>query len=240
MTCLLLAIAAMINAQQERNIIKLNLPSVSLNTYAIQYERVLKNKQGIALGIAVSPNTDLPFKKKLMDAFGVNADVRNAIQTPRFTKVTKTPDYRFYLIKKEAPAGFYIAPFARYTHLNIDQDYRYTPANGIEHVANLRGHFNGIGGGAMIGMQWALGKNLTLDWWMLGPFIGDLDAQFSGTDDMSDLSAQDKAELERNIEDVDIPLWTIDATVGDNIVTAKIKGPFYGVRAFGINLGIRF
>lgn len=236
----LLVIAIGINAQEGKNIVKLNLPSVALNTYALQYERVINNKQSIALGIAVSPNTDLPFKKRLMDAFGGNADVRNAIQTTRFTKLTITPEYRFYLSKKEAPGGFYIAPFARYTHLNIDQDYRYTPASGIEHVANLRGHFNGIGGGAMIGMQWMLGKRVTLDWWILGPFIGDLDAEFNGTDDMSDLSAQDKANLERDIEDVDIPLWTIDATIGNNIVTAKIKGPFYGVRAFGVSIGIRF
>lgn len=238
--CLLLAAAISTNAQQGKNIIKVNLPSISLNTYSFQYERVLNKRQSVALGISVSPNTDLPFKKRLMDEFGGNADAKRAIETTRFTKFTLTPEYRFYLGKKGAPAGFYLAPFARYTHMSINQDYTYTPSSGIEHTANLKGHFNGIGGGAMIGMQWTLGKNVVLDWWILGPFIGDLDAEFNGTDDMSDMSAQDKADLEKDIEDVDIPLWDIDATVGNNAVNVKLKGPFYGVRAFGISLGIRF
>lgn len=238
--CVLVGAAIITNAQQGKNIIKVNLPSISLNTYSLQYERVLNKRQSIALGIAISPNTDLPFKKRLMDQFGGNDDAKNAIETTRFTKFTLTPEYRFYLGKQGAPAGFYIAPFARYTHMSINQDYTYTPSSGIEHTANLKGHFNGIGGGAMIGMQWALGKNVTLDWWILGPFIGDLDAEFNGIDDMSDMSAQDKADLEKDIEDVDIPLWNIDATVGNNTVNVKLKGPFYGVRVFGLSLGIRF
>lgn len=238
--CLLLLVSAVGFSQAGKNIVKINLPSIALNTYSLQYERVLSNRQSIALGIAISPNTDLPFKKKLMDDFGGNDDARRAIETTKFTKFTITPEYRFYFSKNGAPTGFYLAPFARYTHMSINQDYTYTPSSGIQHTANLKGHFNGLGGGAMIGAQWMLGKRVTLDWWILGPFIGDLDSEFNGTDDMSDLSAQDKADLERDIEDVDIPLWDIDATVGNNTVNVKLKGPFYGVRAFGISLGFRF
>jgi hypothetical protein len=238
--CLLLIATLLLNAQAGKNIIKINLPSVALNTYSLQYERVLNNRQSTALGIAISPNTDLPFKKRLMDQFGGNEDAKRAIETTKFTKFTLTPEYRFYFSKKGAPTGFYLAPFARYTHMSINQDYTYTPSSGIEHTANLKGKFNGIGGGIMIGTQWMLGKNVTLDWWILGPFIGALDSEFKGVDDMSDLSAQDKADLEKDIEDVDIPLWDIDATVGNDIITAKLKGPFYGVRAFGFSLGIRF
>lgn len=57
---------------------------------------------------------------------------------------------------------------------------------------------------------------------------------------MSDMSAADKANLESDIESVDIPLWKVDATVGNNVIDAKLKGLFYGVRAFGISIGYRF
>ena len=90
-----------------------------------------------------------------------------------------------------------------------------------------------------IGTQWALGDHVTLDWWIAGPFFGTMNASFHGTDDMSDMTGSDKVKLEKDIEDVDIPLWTIDATIGNNVIDAKMKGPFYGVVA-GLNLGIRF
>lgn len=227
-------------AQDGKTIIKLNLSSIVLNNYSLQYERVLNNRQSIGMAISVSPNTDLPFKKTLMDKFGDNEDAKRAIESTKFNKITITPEYRFYLSKKGAPQGFYLAPFARYTHMNIEQDYTFTPSSGIEHTARLKGKFDGVGGGLLIGSQWALGKNVTLDWWIMGPFVGVMNAEMDATDNMSDMTADDKAELERDIEDIDIPLWKIDATVGNNSVNAKLTGPFYGIRAFGLNLGIRF
>jgi hypothetical protein len=227
------------NTGSNKNIIKLNLTSIALKHYSLQYERTLTKKRSVAIGIGFSPNVGLPFKKTLLDLFDGNADARKAIETTVFNKITITPEYRFYLGKKEAPSGFYIAPFIRYTHMSISQDYEFTPSSNKLHVAHLKGKFSGIGTGVKFGAQWALGRRVTLDWWIAGPFIGAMNASFHGTDDMTDMTAQDKAELESDIESVDIPLWKIDATVGNNKIDAKLKGPFYGVLA-GLNLGIRF
>ncbi|HEU4609190.1 MAG TPA: DUF3575 domain-containing protein [Chitinophagaceae bacterium] len=223
-----------------KNIIKVNLSSIALNHYSLQYERVINNRQSFALGFGISPNVELPFKQTLLDQFGGNDDARRAIESTKFNKINITPEYRFYLGKKGAPTGFYLAPFARYTHMAIEQDYTYTPSSNVEHTAHLKGNFDGIGGGLMIGAQWMLSKKISLDWWIAGPFFGSMNAKFHGTDDMSDMSQQDKNNLESDIESVDIPLWTIDATVGNNVVDVKLNGPYYGIRAFGINLGYRF
>jgi hypothetical protein len=222
-----------------KSIVKVNLSSIALSHYSLQYEYVLNNRQSIALGLGVSPREGLPFKQTLLDNFGENADARSAIESTTFSKFTITPEYRFYLGKKGAPSGFYIAPFARYTNMSFDNDYTYTPSSGEKHVAHVTGKFNGIGGGVMVGSQWLLSSRVTLDWWIAGPFIGTMKADFHGTDDMSDMTPQDKAELENDIESVDIPLWEIDATVGNNTIDAKLTGPFYGIRAFGISLGLR-
>jgi hypothetical protein len=222
-----------------KNIIKINLTSVALKHYSLQYERTISKNKSFAIAVGVSPGVGLPFKKTLLDLFDGNADAKKAIETTKFDKITITPEYRFYTGKKEAPAGFYIAPFARYTHMSISQDYEFTPSSNELHVAHLKGKFSGIGVGVKIGAQWALGQHVALDWWIAGPFIGAMNASFHGTDDMSDMTPADKAELESDIESIDIPLWKIDATVGNNKIDAKLKGPFYGIVA-GLNLGIRF
>ena len=150
-----------------KNIIKFNLTSIALSHYTFQYERVLKPKQTVALGFGFSPDVPLPFKKTLSDQFGDNDDAARAIESTRFSKITITPEYRFYLGKnKKAPQGFYIAVFARYSHMKIEQDYTFTPSSGTLHTAKLTGNINGFGGGGMIGAQWLLGKkkNISLDW----------------------------------------------------------------------------
>jgi hypothetical protein len=221
-----------------KHIVKLNLTSIALKHYSLQYELVINKRQSFAIAAGISPNTGLPFKKTLLDQFGGNADAKRAIESTKFNKISITPEYRFYLGKKQAPAGFYLAPFARYTHMSIEQDYEFTPSNNKKHVAHLKGKFSGIGAGLKIGTQWTLGKNTTLDWFIAGPFIGAMSSSFTGTDDMSDMTGSDKVKLEKDIESVEIPLWTTEATVGNNKIDVKLKGPFYGVVA-GLNLGIR-
>jgi hypothetical protein len=68
-----------------------------------------------------------------------------------------------------------------------------------------------------------------------------MNGNFHGTDpDMDELSPADRADLKSDIEGVDIPLWDVEATIGDNIIDAKLKGAFYGARVLGISLGFRF
>ena len=234
------AVFAQQDSSRRNNIIKINLTSIALKNYSLQYEHVVNHSQSFALNVAFSPKVSLPFKQTLLDQFGNNDDAKNAIESTKFTKISITPEYRFYLGKKGAPRGFYLAPFARYTHMTLDQDYPFTPSDNVPHLAHVTGKFSGIGGGIMAGAQWSLSKSITLDWWIIGPFIGSMNASFHGTDDMSDMSAQDKANLESNIESTKIPLWTIDATVGNNTIDAKLKGPFYGIRGLGFSLGLRF
>ena len=223
------------------NVVKVNLSSSLLTEhYLIQYERALNLNRSIGIGIGISSGVDLPFKSTLLDQFGDNLDARRAIETTKFDKLTITPEYRFYLNKKGAPIGFYLATFVRYTKFSFTGDYDFTPIKKPLRTAKVKGDLNGVGGGAMLGVQWALGKVVTLDWWIVGPFIGVQNGEFNGTSDMSDMSAADKTKLESDIEAIDIPLWKIDATVSNDAVNAKISGPFVGVRMFGVCLGVRF
>lgn len=222
-----------------KNIIKWNLSALALSQYSIQYERVLALNRSYAIGFGISPDVELPFKTELLDRFGGNSDARHAIESTRFTKITVTPEYRFYM-SKNAPKGFYVATFIRYTNMLLSSNYPFTTNSGVQHNPHVEGKFSGVGGGAMIGTQFLLGPSMVLDLWIVGPFIGIMNASFHGTDDMSDMTDADKAKLESDIESVNVPLWKVDATVGNNVIDVKLKGPFYGVRLAGVSFGFRF
>ncbi|TAH40627.1 MAG: DUF3575 domain-containing protein [Bacteroidetes bacterium] len=225
------------------NVIKANLSSAVLSNYQIQYERVTGPFQSVAIGFSISPNVKLPFGGSLSDAVGGDDDqIVKAIESIRFTRFSVTPEYRFYFGQKGAPGGFYLGTFARYTHMSMENIYPFTTDDGIEHEMEVKGTFNGYGAGAMIGIQWLLGSSITLDWWIIGPFIGVMNSKFDGVDNhpTDKLTPQQEADLEADINDVELPMWTVEADVQDMKATVDLKGPFYGARFMGLSFGFRF
>lgn len=226
-----------------KNLIKLNLSGLAFQNYIAQYERVLNQKQSVALTIGIAPNVPIPFKSTLLSDFGQNSDARRAIQTTVYSKTTVTLEYRFYFSGK-APKGFYFAPFLRYMNMSQSQDYTFTPSDGKLHTAHMSSNFSGFGAGFLLGSQFPIGKHFAIDWWIIGPFYGTkINATFVGTDpQMGDMSAQDLANVKSDIENIKLPLYKTSAvlTPGPNTIQANITGPYYGIRAMGICLVYRF
>lgn len=96
--------------------------------------------RSIALGIGISKGVELPFKSFLLKQYGDNEDAKRAIESTKFDKLTITPEYRFYLNKKGAPIGFYVATFVRYTKHSFSGEYSFTPNNGVLHIAPVTGN----------------------------------------------------------------------------------------------------
>ena len=228
-----------------KNLVKFNLSPALVNSYVFQYERVISPKQSIALSFGFSPKTDLPFQKILLNRYGDNEDARNAIENTHFKKYNATLEYRFY-IGRVAPAGFYIAPFLRYLNMQMNQTYRFTPAENQQHTAVVTGKFNGVGLGALLGYQLLIKKNFGFDFWIAGPFYGPtMKANFHGTDPVGNLTAEDQADLKNAIENGNIAGYKIKATISQNTsgpttVDVQMNGPYYGVRALGVCLVYRF
>jgi hypothetical protein len=222
-----------------KNIFNVNLSSLLFKNGSVQFERVLSPNTSFAIGVSYMPKTGLPFADALKEQYGTNADAKRAIETTELSSFTITPEFRFYLSGK-APQGFYIAPFLLYQKMNFQQVYQFTASSGREHFPLIGGDINNFGGGVLLGSQWALGNHFTFDWWIAGPSVGTTSGLLSGTDDMSDMNATDRANLESDIEDTKLPLLKIDATVGNNKVDAKLSGGYVGLRAMGITFGYRF
>jgi len=228
-----------------KNLVKFNLSPLVLNSYVIQYERVVGRKQSVGLSFGYSPAATLPFKQLLIDRYGSNEDVKQAIQATKYQKFNATLEYRFYT-GRQAARGFYLAPFARYVKMNLDENYRFKTVDSIPHNANLKSDFSGIAVGLLAGYQWIISQHFALDFWIAGPFYGPtMKANFHGYDPIGNLSEEDQAELERRIENGNIPGYKIDASVSQNtsgptMVDVKMKGPYYGIRALGVCLVYHF
>ncbi|TAE65957.1 MAG: DUF3575 domain-containing protein, partial [Bacteroidetes bacterium] len=93
-------------------------------------------------------------------------------------------------------------------------------------------------GGLMLGMQYTFGR-VVLDVWLVGAHIG------AGNGNLNfnvspPMSAQEQAELKNNLDNIDIPFISTTNTVNANGGTIASSGSWGGVRAAGLNLGIRF
>ena len=72
LTGLLLLITPGVFAQKasekhRKNFVKVNLTSLFLKNYGIQYERVLSKRVSAAIGFRLMPYTTIPFKDKIID-----------------------------------------------------------------------------------------------------------------------------------------------------------------------------
>jgi len=122
---------------QRKNVIKINVLSPLVATFNIQYERALTSKGSLQIGLAVL-------------GYSANDEKKTVFSGVRFT-----PEYRFYLSDRDAPSGFYIAPFLRITGL------------GIENNVKEKAEYSSIGSGVTIGYQWLIGNR-----WALNTFVG--------------------------------------------------------------------
>jgi hypothetical protein len=219
-----------------RTVVKYNVAGLFVKSHNIQLERVVGRRQSLAVTVGFSSNTGLPFKDLLLDRYDGDPQGIDIIESFAFDRFSVTPEYRFYLGRKGAPSGFYIAPFLRYTRFNSEQRFSFIDNDNSNHTVDFKGNIKGYGGGLMFGSQWTLGRNLVLDLWLLGPFYGRMTGDFSGVDN---LPIKDPLGLEDDIENLDLGPWSLDATVSGQRADVKLDGPFVGLRA-GLCLGFRF
>jgi hypothetical protein len=224
----------------KNNVIKLNFSSLAFGNASFQYERIFAGRMSFAMGVSYMPETGLPFANLLMDQFGHNDDARRAIETTRLSVFSLTPEIRFYL-SKNAPSGVYLAPFARYTMMEMNQVYAFTASNGLRYYPDVDGSLNYIAGGLLFGYQFLLGKHFNIDLWIAGPYIGSMNGSFVAIDYKADMNETIRNDLKRDIESFEIPLVNIEATVDKpNQVDVILSGGVLGIRAMGFAVGFRF
>ena len=223
------------NADQkiDKNIAKINLIGFSING---QYERILSKRVSVAISYRLLPSGKFLFRGLVPTT---DAQARESLNNLIVSNSAITPEVRFYLGKKGYGRGFYLAPFfrsAKFSGKGIDIDF--TLDNGQAATFNMEGNIKSNTFGLLIGAQWKLGKNLWLDWQILGPHYGSGNGTITGTTNLS-LSPTERTSLENALKDITIPFINQNISVSPNQARVNLNGPWAGLRT-GLSLGIDF
>ncbi len=232
---------------QEKNesIIKINVPALFFKNFSFQYERAVGKKQSFAVAVRYRPKSSIPFQKTIQDLF---TDTTIRLDLARLSNFGITPEYRFYPGKKGVFRGLYLGPFISYNNYSGDAPINYWAYNSqtnqfIPKVAVFKGSINTYTAGLQIGAQWHFSKRLSLDWWIVGLNYGINSGDFKYREPLTadeqitlnEVKLRPMKELLSSVIKIDIY-----EPPNDNGAAFKTSGQWFGIRAFGINLGYRF
>ena len=219
-----------------QNVIKLNLFALGAKSISLQYERVLTPKMSVCLGLNYITSRGLPKTLTNNDPSGILASLK-------ISGLAITPEFRWYPFNKDkdAPKGFYIAPYFRYTGFGMKANVTYidtmSGGSGKTYTYPLTVKFKGYGVGLMFGKQWLINDKVSIDWWILGGHYGSSSVSVGLNADFSNI---DKDGLKKQLDDIKLPGGTVTTIVTNTEATVKVSGlPFGGIRS-GLTIGYAF
>lgn len=133
-----------VKAQVKENVVTLSISNLIVATPTLYYERALSDKNSAKLGLFYTTY-------KAGDT--------------KYSGLGIMPEYRIYPGSKDAPSGFYFAPFLKYQNFSLKSDYTDL---GVPYEA--KASLSGIGGGLIVGNQWLFGDVVALDLF-IGPSL---------------------------------------------------------------------
>jgi hypothetical protein len=218
---------------ENRNILKLNLTSLSLTNIYLQDEYTLSKKSSVALGLSYMPERNLPKYITDNDSSGNSANLT-------FSGFSITPEFRWYFTGK-APKGFYLAPYLRYSkYTTTGYNFLYDKSGGQNNAyVTLDGDLSGVAIGLMAGSQWTIGNHFSIDWWILGAGFSSSKATFEGKSN-EPLTQSDIDDIKSSINGTDLPFGTIESEVTSNLVKITYTSGLPGLRGFGLAIGYIF
>jgi hypothetical protein len=225
LSCLIFTI---VTAQE--NIVKINALALGLSNVSLQYERSLNGNSSVALGVSYLPQRGLP-------GFATPDDDTHNADDFKLGGFAVTPEYRYYF-KGNGPKGLYLAGYFRYSKYKTDDyEFSYDKSDGTTGKSIYSGDFKTTVVGLMLGSQFLLGENWTLDWWIIGAGFGSQKGEYTATGTFSD---QDQQDIKTEVGTIDSD--AIKVSVETSATSAKItmEPKFPAFRGFGLCLGYRF
>lgn len=253
--CLLLTIVFNANSRTKKltekvnhpHNVKLNLFALPLRNFSLQYEFAFHKNMSAALGARIM----LPYALDLTSQLSNNDTYDAKLGKLKFTGYAITPEFRFYPGQKsehQAPHGFYLAPYLRYSNFAINTTITIPGDTTIGFPGgpvDTEVSYSGVAGGLMLGAQWVFKNRLSLDWWITGAHYGDAKIKVTAEGDLITQvggATRVKGSLEDIVNGGDLPFKNIESnvTIGSRTVGGSITGiPFSGFRC-GLCLGYTF
>ena len=159
----------------KKNIVKFNLTGLIVKSAGFQYEHKIGRKTSLSLGLIYRPKSTW-FLSNYYDTTtaltGFSQESTFMMASSRLRSFSITPEFRYYL-GRQAPKGLYLAAFARFKYNKTQFNYHYyDDVNFVQRSALGNLNETMIGGGVLFGYQLVTRKRLTIDFWFLGPWIG--------------------------------------------------------------------
>jgi len=197
----LLALFTLSAQAQNTSVFKIT-PLKALNgKLGLSYERTFNEKASFVIGFqAVFPSSLNAANNTLAEAEFEGGSTFDNVNLDGFSRnfgVKVTPELRLYL-SGNAPTGFYLKGFGRFTRSQVSWENIYNANTGEDVNYDFRFPTTIGGLGAGLGNQWALGENFVIDW-NIGLGIGAMNIGVVG--DASAPSAESINEFFTQIEE---------------------------------------
>jgi hypothetical protein len=203
-------------------------PSGKVN---LRGEWAYRNNMSVNLLVGVPRPTTAPG----FIADKVDLDERAEAPTNRYTSFGAVLEHRFYL-GKNAPRGFYLAPYARYNNFAVK---RITTNSENNYTTSVRGAVGGFGLGAAAGVQFRLGDFLTMDATIAGLDVKWLRGTLTyTTDDPDNDIAAFRDQVQEAVGDIPVIGSRLLAAIDDNSV--KVRTPGFAVPGYRFNLTLNY
>ena len=220
------------------NLIKFNIAPLIWGTGSLSYERKVTKRVTAGGTLNYRPNGHAPFKSNLEDIISDGDDSSFDINALKYSNFSFAPEVKFYLGEKGAFHGFYVAAFAKWENTKVDYLYRFEELTLIDKDPELPlgGTAKAFSGGVYFGAQWHLGKNIFLDWQIIGGNFGSAKIDITAT---KDLTIEEQDQLRDFAEDLKDSFEDIDYEINGKGAKLKGKMPWAGLRT-GISIAYRF
>lgn len=226
-----------------KNNVKWNVSSLAFGSYHFTYERSLTSRLSVSAGLRLMPRKswdDFPFAEEILEQIDDESGLKDELKSIGTSGQAYTLELRYYF-GSPGPRGFYAGLYGRYS--SFDYDYTYTLSyGGYSETIPIAGTFRGVGGGALFGVQFPVARRFVIDFTIIGAHIGRMSGDGFGTRDLSMLTNDQKRFLEEDLEsrfEIDGRRY-IEAQATDKGVGVRVEGPFAGVRAVSLSVGIAF
>lgn len=185
-SCVSFAALFCFETSAQKNVVKLNLPSLGFRNFYFSYERMITERKSISIGLSFMPSRNMFFSGN-HKAGADQADIR--YDNLKISGFTLTPEFRFYTgHRKEGPRGFYLAPYIRINSTSIKGSYTdtgstdYTGPNNTAKF-DIDGSYSVKALGCLFGYQWLIADKISIDWSFIGIGVGQYKLRLKETSD---------------------------------------------------------
>lgn len=225
----------------QQNVIKLGLGSALWTNVHLKYERAIGEKASLQVGVL----WDTP-SKFLRTEFSAN-DFDFAVNKRGFMVI---PEFRYYLGKKDAPAGFYLGAYSKIGRTVLYEND--IPVTNEKIPTDFMVNTNQFAFGGTMGVNFIINESFSIDWNIMGIGFNYFSTNFSfESDEDLFISKEEQIEefrefLEGNDETspyadriINITEEAIEQVDGTSFTSRRFRYGLLDLR-FGVSIGYAF